>query len=64
MDNKHSNPKQIKKRGQLTAMYIKVKKPYFNTEHFPNSEEIAKEAVDILWDTHHSAKLFIKEYSW
>lgn len=64
MENKHSNPKQIKERGQLIAMYIQVKNPYYSTEHFPNSQEKAKEAVDILWDTYHSAKLFIKEYSW
>lgn len=60
MNNKHSNPKQIKETVQLIAMYIKVKKPYYNTEHFPNSQEKAKEAVDILWDTHHSEKLFYK----
>ena len=48
MENKHSNPKQIKERGQLIAMYIQVKNPYYSTEHFPNSQEKAKEAVDIL----------------
>ena len=133
-DNKHSNPKQIKERGQLIAMYINPLSPnvyiqilqtdlhtsplriswenlikdhgifsmmiillilitlsldsewillgenccwsllalkWFKWKSLittrntnPNSQEKTKEAVDILWDTHHSAKLFIKEYSW
>ena len=132
-DNKNSNPKQIKERGQLIAMninplspniYIQILQTDLHTsplriswenlikdhgifsmmiillilitlsldsewillgenccwsllglkgfsekallQHGTLSQQPrkTKEAVDILWDTHHSAKLFIKEYSW